>query len=80
MLKFNGSPFPSIYQTARGDFYCTYRRKNIYLGRDPERARTKLLTILSEDEGTEQTDGQDNRSPATGSRSATRPAPVPIER
>ncbi len=41
MLKFNGSCFPSIYQTARGDFYCTYRRKKIYLGRDPERAKVK---------------------------------------
>jgi hypothetical protein len=46
----SGLGLPSIYQTKRGDFYCTYRTRKIYLGRDPETARSRLIQMLTEED------------------------------
>ena len=46
----SGLGLPSIYQTQRGDFYCTYRTRKIYLGRDPETARSRLIQMLTEED------------------------------
>ena len=46
LLRQIGGKVPSIYTTQRGDLYCTYQKRKIYLGRDPEQARTKLYEML----------------------------------
>jgi len=46
LLRQVGGKIPSIYETQRGDLYCTHQKKKIYLGRDPEQARTKVLEML----------------------------------
>ena len=46
--KMFGGKVPSIYETQRGDLYCTLNRKKIYLGRDPKAAKAKLLQILTD--------------------------------
>ena len=46
--KMFGGKVPSIYETQRGDLYCTLNRKKIYLGRDPKAAKAKLIQILTD--------------------------------
>ena len=36
LLRQIGGKVPSIYTTQRGDLYCTYQKRKIYLGRDPK--------------------------------------------
>lgn len=46
LLRQIGGKVPSIYTTQRGDLYCTYQKRKIYLGRYPQQARTKLYEML----------------------------------